>query len=283
MCRLYGFRASAPSQVECTLVRAQNALLAQSRTDQRGVANADGWGIGFYGNGTPEIEKCDTAAFQDLRFSEAAQQVHSPTVIAHVRRATVGTSQRANTHPFSFGVWTFAHNGTVTAFDRVAPELERQTEPRLLEHRQGSTDSELVFLWLVGRLADAGLDSEGPCRDLGRLVEVFASSVGALVALSRRLGATEPTKLNLLLTDGVVLVASRRGNTLYCVERQGVHDCEVCGSPHLASEGDADYRAAIVASEPISREAWREVPEGSLVSIDGDIALEIVPLGGEGR
>jgi glutamine amidotransferase len=47
MCRLYGFRANAPSQVECALVRAQNALLGQCRRDERGLSNADGWGIGY--------------------------------------------------------------------------------------------------------------------------------------------------------------------------------------------------------------------------------------------
>ena len=31
MCRLYGFRATEPTRLECALVRAQNSLVVQSR------------------------------------------------------------------------------------------------------------------------------------------------------------------------------------------------------------------------------------------------------------
>src|SRR6476620_10098238 len=40
MCRHYAFRANEPTKVECTLVRAQNALLAQSRADRRGKTHS---------------------------------------------------------------------------------------------------------------------------------------------------------------------------------------------------------------------------------------------------
>jgi predicted glutamine amidotransferase len=38
------------------------------------------------------------------------------------------------------------------------------------------------------------------------------------------------------------------------------------------------YRSVEVASEPISSEAWREVPNGSVFSINGDLGLELIPL-----
>ncbi len=34
MCRLYALRASEPTRVECSLVRAQNALMEQSKKRQ---------------------------------------------------------------------------------------------------------------------------------------------------------------------------------------------------------------------------------------------------------
>ena len=103
MCRLYGFRATAPTRLDCSLVRAQNALMTQSRLDERGLPNADGWGIGFFDGGQPVIEKFDTAAYEDRRFAETAGRVNSPTVLAHVRQATVGGASPANTHPFAHG------------------------------------------------------------------------------------------------------------------------------------------------------------------------------------
>ncbi len=275
MCRLYGFLASAPTKVDCTLVRAQNALLAQSRSDEHGLANPDGWGIGFYLDGKPSVEKRDTAAYEDLHFSAAAARVSARAVVAHVRRATVGRPAPNNTHPFSWGRWTFAHNGTVSAFARVAPELERATDPDLLVARAGTTDSELLFLWLLAELRRAGIDlerSEGETLRLGRWV---GESIRRIDRLCSRQEGAEPAALNILLTDGVGLVGVRWGRSLHWLERAGVRDCEVCGHCHAPTEAGDGYRAVVVASERISGESWREVPERSLLSVDGSLRVEI--------
>lgn len=281
MCRLYGFRGTAPTKLDCSLVRAQNALMAQSRKDGRGVSNADGWGIGFYDDIRPVIDKCETAAFEDRRFGEAAGRVRSPTVLAHVRQATVGGASRANTHPFQYGVWTFAHNGTLSGFDRLAPGLETEVGAELLGARRGSTDSEMIFLWLISRMTRAGLavDATGTDRDF--LVALLGDSVRLLATRSEEANADAPAKLNLLLTDGITLVASRWGNTLFRLSREGVRDCEICGLPHVETHQADGYRAAIVASEPITGESWEEVPERSVVAVDGDMDIHTAPIPGE--
>ncbi len=51
MCRLYALRANEPTRVECSLVRAQNALMAQSRADREGVMHGHGWGVADYADG----------------------------------------------------------------------------------------------------------------------------------------------------------------------------------------------------------------------------------------
>ncbi len=279
MCRLYGFRGSAPTRLDCSLVRAPNALMAQSRLDGRGLANADGWGIGSYGDGRPVVDKCDTAAYQDRRFSETVAGVNSPTVLAHVRQATVGGAKWANTHPFAHGVWCFAHNGTLTAFDRVAPSLEREVGSDLLGSRCGTTDSELIFLWLLSRMARAGIEADATCEDPEPVRALLAESVLLLAARSEEAGADEPAKLNFLLTDGVTMVASRWGNSLFRLCRNGVRDCEICGLAHAEEHRVAGYRAAVVASEPITQETWEEVPEQSVVTVDAEVNLHIHPIG----
>ncbi len=278
MCRLYGFRASSLTRVECTLVRAQNALLAQSRLDARGTSNPDGWGIASYDDGAPRLERCDTAAFEDLRFSAAAEQIYARTVLAHVRRATVGGATSANTHPFSHGRWSFVHNGTVTAFDRVGKLLEEETDDDLLRHRHGTTDSELIFYWLLTRIARSGIGPNGGPTELDRLGGLLGEAVRFLARERERQGAAEPAKLNLMLTDGEVLIASRWGNTLHWVTRRGVHDCEVCGVPHVQEREEPDYRAAVVASERISQESWQEVPEGSVLLVDRELRADLRPI-----
>lgn len=272
MCRLYGFRATEPTRLECALVRAQNALVVQSRRDRRGLSNADGWGVGFYERGEPVIEKCDAAASEGEHFRQIAERVCSSTILAHVRRATVGRASKANSHPFRVGTWTFAHNGTLTGFDALAQVLEAETEPALFKNRLGTTDSELVFLWLVGRLMRAGIAVDAACGDHELLAEVFGRSVGELAAKSEAAGATAPAKLNFLLTDGTTLAASRWGIGLHILVREGGSDCGICGSSHVEGSRADGYRACAVASEPITSETWEEIPEGSFAIITSDIA-----------
>lgn len=268
MCRLYGLHANAPTRVECALVRGQNALLAQSRSDVRGHSNPDGWGIALYTDGAPVIERRSTAAFSDLRFSEAATQASSQTVVAHVRQASVGSPAIVNTHPFAYGPWTFAHNGTVAAFEVVSGRLEAETLPILLQSRCGSTDSELCFLWLLSRMERAGLDLAARCTDLGRLIELVGSSVADLAVLSERERASTHSALTFVLTNGQVMIATRWSAPLHWLTREGPQHCDICGAAHSEDRLDASYRATVVASEPICHGAWQEFSEHSVMAVD---------------
>ena len=287
MCRLYGLHANEPTKVECTLAYAQNALLKQSQEDRSGKEHSDGWGIACYGNGVPSLERRDTAAHQSVHFAEAAERLYAHTVVAHVRRATIGGPALVNTHPFTHGSWTFAHNGTVEAFDRVQPLLEREVPDQLLRERRGDTDSELAFLWILGRMLDEGVNMDdvgveafGPEPAL--LGDILGRAVSQLAEWSHLPGATDEdqSRLNFILTNGRVLVASRWRHTLFWVLREGIHDCEICGIPHVHHSRDADYRAAIVASEQISHEPWQEVADGSVITITDAIDPGIQAIGG---
>jgi glutamine amidotransferase len=274
MCRLYGLHANEPTKVECTLAYAQNALLKQSREDRSGKEHSDGWGIACYTNGVPCLERRDTAAHQDVHFAAAAERLYARTVIAHIRRATVGGPAITNTHPFTHDSWTFAHNGTVQAFEKVRPLLEREIPAQLLRERRGDTDSELVFYWILGRMLDegvdlgyAGPDTPGPEPEL--LADILSRSVLLVAELSHVPGAPEEkqSRLNFVLSNGRILVASRWRHTLFWLLREGIHDCEICGIPHVHHSPKTKYRAAIVASEPITHELWQELAEGTVITI----------------
>jgi glutamine amidotransferase len=273
MCRLYGFRANEPTKVECTLVHAQNSLMLQSRGDLRGTSHTDGWGIAFYDNHRPQVERRATAAFEDLHFSATAERIYTGTVVAHVRMATIGAPGIVNSHPFTYGPWAFAHNGTVTGFDQLRARLIAETDPRLHAAQQGTTDSEHAFFWLLSRLAAAGIAPEAPARELPHLLHVVAESVHELAQRSTHVAPEKPPRLNFLLTDGEHLVASRWDNSLYFVVRDGIHDCEICGIPHVHHDTGFAYRAVVVASEPISNEEWHEVPNHSILGVGPEIDL----------
>jgi predicted glutamine amidotransferase len=276
MCRLYAFRGNEPTKIGCALISAQNALLRQSRADRRGDTHPDGWGIAFYADGMPEIERRSAAAYDDLHFSRTAELVYARTVIAHVRRATVGAVTPANTHPFAYGRWVFAHNGTVRGIEGTGEVLTEETPIALRQARRGSTDSELAFLWLLGRLARHGIDLDARSAPLAGVMEVVADSLVRLEMLARASADPTPAKLNFLLTNGDLVVGSRWRGDLQWVERLGDWRCELCGVPHIEHRPGIAYRAVVIASEPITREAWREVPDGSVIGLDGAIDPVIV-------
>ena len=66
-------------------------------------------------------------------------------VVAHVRRATVGGTTIENTHPFSYGKWIFAHNGTVPNFLKVRDRMLPEIDSMLANDIKGTTDSEHIF------------------------------------------------------------------------------------------------------------------------------------------
>jgi glutamine amidotransferase len=268
MCRLYGFRATDPTRVECSLVDAQNALLVQSGRDLRGVRNGDGWGLASWSGGVPSVEQRARAAYADLSFATSASATKSRTIVSHVRKATVGGEVLENTHPFRHGPWIFAHNGTVTALDRVAASLD----PGAYGPPAGGTDSELVFRWLLSRMHEFGLDPNAPATTVDGIVGLVSSAVLHISREARFACASRPAKLNFLLSDGVNMVASRWGNSLYWTFRNGIRDCAVCGLSHCP-DADEDYRAIVIASEPITDEPWQEVQEGSVVAVDADVNM----------
>jgi glutamine amidotransferase len=278
MCRFYGFQSNEFTKVECSLVHAQNALLHQSRSDLRGEAHPDGWGIVCYRDSQLQPERRATAAHEDIWFSVAAERTYSKMVIAHIRKATVGKPSVENTHPFTHGCWTFAHNGTVAGFGEIQSDLEQETEQDLLTHRKGTTDSELMFYWLLTRMSRAGLTVEQPCADLSHVVDIVSRSVAHLDKLSSRAAPSKTPKLNLLLTDGHLLLAVRWNHTLFWVERQGIHDCEICGIPHVRHRLGTDYHALIIASEPITHEDWREVPNRTVVAARSADEVNLYPI-----
>lgn len=269
MCRLYAFKSTEKTKVECTLVHAQNALMTQSRGDLSGLNHTHGWGLATYEGNEPHVERQAWAAYHGEHFERAAAKTYATTVIAHVRRATVGQPALENTHPFTFGQWTFAHNGTVPNFNAIKPRLLAAMTPLQREAIHGQTDSEHLFHYALSLMErDASLSMVDCLRRVLLDVSGWAEEIEKDAAIG----------LNLILTDGVGIVGSRLGRSLYMVTRIGVYDCEICGFPHIHHSPNRQHRAVVVASEPISDEAWQEIGERSLWEIDADACIKVSPL-----
>ncbi len=270
MCRLYGFRANERTKIECSLVRAQNALMEQSRMDLEGLIHGHGWGVAEHPDGLPFVEKQTWAAYHGEHFKKTAARVYSKTAIAHVRRATVGPPGIENTHPFVHGIWLFAHNGTVPNFDRVRDRLIEELAPLHRTEIHGSTDSEHVFRYLMT------LWEQEPARPL---MDTLRIGLEQVIAWSREIDADREISLNVLWSNGEHMVGSRLNRTLWYLERDGVVLCEICGQSHVHHKPKQHYRAVEIASEPITRERWLQVPNGTVFAVDPDFCLNIESFG----
>jgi glutamine amidotransferase len=276
MCRLFGSRTRAPSGVSHELFHGANALRVQSRE------HPDGWGLGWYENGAPRVVRSLTPAHGDQDFEKLSQFVHAQTVVAHVRKASIGRVAQENTHPFQRGPWLFAHNGTLPGWELARGALEELIDPSLRSSLRGETDSERCFLLFLSRLR-----RRCPVEEAG--VESASAALAETVALVRRVvedaapgpaaggpvaaaSPPEPERASttFLATDGRVLLACRRGRTLYV------------SSPLPDADGRCEYVA--VASEdpgeppPGGTRAWRLLPEESLLAVDAELRVKVTSL-----
>jgi predicted glutamine amidotransferase len=105
----------------------------------------DGWGVATFVDGAPVyLGRSPIWAAEDSSFDVAVQkasELRPPSiVIGHVRAASRGKAEIANTHPFIVGGIVLGHNGTIKGLD---PATKRK--------RMGETDSELLALILADR------------------------------------------------------------------------------------------------------------------------------------
>ena len=262
--------ANEPTRVECGLIHAQNSLMEQSRGDQKGLLHGHGWGVADYPDGVPMVEKQTWAAYHGEHFKKKAARIYARTVIAHVRRATVGEPSLVNTHPFVHGRWIFAHNGTVPNFSTVRDPMLAATDALHRNEIHGSTDSEHVFRYLLS------LWMHNPQVDL---LETLEYGLCQIIRWCHEVDLEAPIGLNVVLTDGNHLVGSRLGRTLWFLERDEILPCEICGKSHVHHHAGTGYRSVEVASEPLTHnEEWKVVPNATVYSIDPDYQIRFKSL-----
>ncbi len=266
MCRLYAMRANEPTRVECSLVHAQNALMRQSAKDAEGLVHSHGWGVADYRNGLPLVEKQTWAAFHGEHFRKSAARVHANTVVAHVRRATVGGTSMENTHPFHNGRWLFVHNGTIPNFAAVRDNMIQHIDPVLQNDIKGDTDSEHIFYYLLS------LQIHHTDKPLKKIVQ---HGLQQIIAWSYEVAPGAQAGLNIVMTNGEILVGSRHGRTLWHLVREQLTTCPECGQLHVHHRPGRDYRAVEVASEPITKEKWRQFADDIVYTIDKDLHFEV--------
>lgn len=280
MCRMFGFRSAVPSRAHRSLIEAENALAAQS------TQHPDGWGIGWFVDDDAYVLKSSSAAHACERFQRASARLMSHTFLVHVRRATVGVVDHINAHPFRFGRWLFAHNGTLFGFDDVLrPWLESRILPHFRPLVLGDTDSEHLFYYLLSELDRAGVDKAGHDPADARIVgQVVREALLGLDALARQRDLERPIA-NVLLTDGRLMVGHRAGMPLLLsTQKRHCPDFDTCPATskvclEFKRPSVLPVNHLLIASEPIggSENLWEDLPDGSTVVLDERFRLHQLP------
>ncbi|MEI7447341.1 MAG: class II glutamine amidotransferase, partial [Burkholderiales bacterium] len=224
--------------------RPSRSLIAQSLTanEAKTVTQGDGVGLGWYGEREePGVYREARPAWSDLNLQSLCRSVRTRLFFAHVRAATGTDATRSNCHPFVAGHRLFMHNGQVGGYGRIRRRIEGLIDDRVYDARQGTSDSEAIFLAALS----AGLDDDPAAA--------FSGVLGTVLELQRAQGIRAPLRFAACYTDGRTLHAFRwasddRSPTLY-----------------LRRLGDG----LLVVSEPYDdeRDAWEAVPSGHALRV----------------
>lgn len=258
MCRLFGLHAGRHA-VTATfwLLDAPDNLAAQSHR------NPDGTGLGVFDSaGRPQLRKQPMAAWNDGAFHREAHHMTGTTFLAHVRYATTGSLDVANTHPFLQDNRMFAHNGVVQGL----PDLDRRlAELGVSDLVVGQTDSERVFALVTAETRRAGGDvTTGLLRAVGWVAQNLPMYA-----------------LNVLISTPTDVWALRYPDSheLYILERNapraGGHAVDLRTQRiHARSDRLAGVPSVVFASEPMDGESgWRLLDAGELIHVDADLRI----------
>jgi glutamine amidotransferase len=265
MCRWLAY-SGEPVFLDELLFKPEHSLIEQSRSSysSRTPTNADGYGVGWYGDrDKPGLYRSIRPAWNDRNLQDLAEQIQSRLFLAHVRAATGTPVQQTNCHPFRCGKWLFVHNGVIREFKKLKRDLVREVSPELYPSIEGTTDSEVMFYLAL----TLGLEEDpiGAAARMAYLVEKVGAEHGVEHAIGMTLGISDGQKIYAVRysTDGIprTLFHSR--------------DMRAIKELNPMVEGLSDDARAVV-SEPFGdlSKYWVEIRPSSSVVIDGG-GLEI--------
>lgn len=259
MCELLALSLSRPAQLTFSL----HALASHG---SEGYPSRDGWGVAFFQGRDAALFREPSAAGDSelVRFLES----HGPKTnlaISHIRHATQGAVNLANTQPFAraLGARThvFAHNGNLTGIGHAAAPLTAACQP------VGETDSEWAFCDLLSRLQSLWQGEAVPSLAVRlKVISTFAADM-------RLLGPA-----NFLYADGDALFAHghRRWNArskqatppgLWMLQRRCSPGEGISSHSTGVSADDGENQSLLFASVPLSEHAWEPLDEGAVVAV----------------
>jgi glutamine amidotransferase len=255
MCRWIAYRGET-IPLEHYVTAPAHSLIVQSLKALESTAstNGDGFGLGWYGSDVaePGLYREVRPAWSDENLRYLCRHIRSHLYFAHVRASTGTPITRPNCHPFACGRWMFMHNGLIGNWSRLRRKVEALIPDEFYGSRVGTTDSEAVFLAILG----AGGDKD----PVGATTRVLAQ-ISDLLTTD---GHEEPLRFTAALANGRDLYAFRyaandNANSLYYRE-------------------SADN--VVIVSEPLDAERahWKPVPPGYMIAALAGKPVRLEPM-----
>ena len=207
----------------------------------------------------------------DRNLKALATKVHATAAVAHVRGVLYDPGESVgphNLHPFQFpgARIALAQNGDLFGFSQMRYDLIDHVRPELAQMIEGTTDTEWVYALLLSQLADPF----GPAEP-DELADAILQTLAVLRETRERRGITTQSPVNLIVTDGDSIVATRFSfdygwypddGSFFSNEREFDFTTLWCAP-------GPDGRSACIASEPltIDRSKWIEAPEYSMIVV----------------
>src|SRR5262249_8854474 len=151
--------------------------------------NGDGFGLGWYGgHEEPGLYREGRPAWSDENLRHLCRHIRSHLFFAHVRASTRTPPTRPNFHPFPYGPSMFMHNGQCGDWSLIRRHAEALIPDAFYPARIGTTDSEAIFLAILGAGAD-----EDP---VGATIRTLA----AVTDIVRASGTADPVRFTAALS-----------------------------------------------------------------------------------
>ena len=302
MCRVLAYLGS-PVLIDELLFAAEVSLVRQA-TEPRmmRLLNLGGLGLAAWDHGSPDPARpftYRTAAVPmfDRNLKSLALKVHANGLLAHVRGVVYDPGERVGTqqvHPFLFdgAAFALAMNGDLFEFARMRYDLLEHIPGALSSRIEGTTDSEWFYALALAQLEDPFAPCTAP-----EMAAAARRALGVVRDMRERRGIDTQSPINLVLSDGSSLVATRfvfdygwypRDDSFFASEREydyttlyyaiGPSDRT---SEHCARAGH-DRRAGslLLASEPLDDDReWARAPEYSMLiaapAEHGELSIDI--------
>ncbi|MBS1542299.1 MAG: class II glutamine amidotransferase [Bacteroidetes bacterium] len=279
MCRLMAYKGT-PIVIDNLLYKPNNSLINQSlhAREIEEPLNGDGFGLGWYVpevNNEPVTFVSVNPAWSNRNLRNLAPKIKTDCLVAHVRAASVGEVSESNCHPFQYKNLLMAHNGGIEDFSLVKRKIRDPLSNELYNWIKGQTDSEHIFAYFLHHLTH-----HHRIIDTNAVADSFEATFSFVQQLMAEAGIKEPAYLNMVVTNGLFIVATRwvsdpNEEPLTMYHSEGSRYVVEDGVTRLEAPEDDDHAVLVVSEKLTDGPEWTLIPKNHLVMVEQNLNVRI--------